>query len=60
MQILTNARKGVYTFKIQGALYHQIGGLMPRDNDKQKFAQIYFYDTNLDKQLQRNMRFFLI
>ena len=40
------------TFKIQGALYHQIGGLMPRDNDKQKFAQIYFYDTNLDKQFK--------
>ena len=49
---LANAREGVYTFRIQGGLYHQVGGLMP-NNDKPKFAQIYFYDTNLDNQLQR-------
>ena len=28
---LANAREGVYTFRIQGALYHQIGGLLPKD-----------------------------
>jgi hypothetical protein len=51
---LANAREGVYTFRIQGALYHRIGGLMPRDeNSEPSFAQIYFYDTDLDKQLQR-------
>src|SRR5581483_6410522 len=26
---LVNAKEGVYTFKIQGDLYHQIGGLIP-------------------------------
>jgi len=32
---LANACDGVYTFRIQGALYHQIGGLMPRDINQQ-------------------------
>ncbi|CAI2199767.1 11353_t:CDS:1, partial [Funneliformis geosporum] len=51
---LANAKKEVYTFRIQGALYHQIGGLMPRYNDeKPSFAQVYFFDSNLDNQLQR-------
>ena len=46
---LANAQKGVYTFRIQGELYHQIGGLMPiNDCQKPKFAQIYFYDTDLN------------
>ncbi|CAI2190137.1 18133_t:CDS:1, partial [Funneliformis geosporum] len=31
---LANAKEGVYTFRIQGELYHQIGDLMPKDNDK--------------------------
>ncbi|CAI2191971.1 9643_t:CDS:1, partial [Funneliformis geosporum] len=40
-------------------LYHQIGGLMPRDNNKKlTFAQIYFYNSNLDSQLQRRQEIF--
>ena len=36
---LANAREGVYTYRIQGGLYHQIGGLMPRQtNDNSTFA----------------------
>ena len=51
---LANAREGVYTFRIQGALYHRIGGLMPIDQyHEPAFAQIYFYDTDLNYQLQR-------
>src|ERR1044072_4271951 len=50
---LASAKSGVYTFQLQGALYHQIGGLEPRvDRNTPKFAQIYFHDTDLDKQLQ--------
>ncbi|CAI2195237.1 9965_t:CDS:1, partial [Funneliformis geosporum] len=56
---LANAKKGVYTFRIQGALYHQIGDLILRYNDdKPLFAQIYFYDSNLDNQLQRRQEMF--
>src|ERR1044072_8217289 len=50
---LASAKSGVYTFQLQGALYHQIGELEPRVNrNTPKFAQIYFHDTDLDKQLQ--------
>lgn len=46
---LANAWDGVYIFRIQGALYYRIGGLMPKnDNQQPSFAQIYFYDTNLE------------
>ena len=37
--------KGVYTFKIQGAVYHNLGPLLPTNKDP-SFAQIYFYDTD--------------
>ena len=56
---LANAKRGVYTYRIQGELYHQIGGLMPKDDDKEPtFAQIYFYDANLDNQLQKRKEVF--
>jgi len=32
---------------------------MPKDDDKLAFAQIYFYDTDLDKQLQRRQEIFI-
>ena len=31
-QELANAKEGVYTFRIQGALYHRIGGLKPKED----------------------------
>ena len=54
---LANAKEGVYTYKIHGALYHQIGGLIPND-DKPKFAQIYFHDSSLQYQLERRKELF--
>ena len=58
-QELANAKEGVYTFRIQGALYHRIGGLKPKeDTTLPAFAQIYFYDTNMNKQLQRRQEIF--
>jgi len=51
---LADGRGGAYTFRLHGAMYHAIGGLMPKDDyHEPTFAQIYFYDTDLDKQLQR-------
>ena len=51
---LADETHGIYTFKIQGAMYHQISGLMPKEIGlKPGFSQIYFYDTDLDAQLQR-------
>lgn len=37
------------TFKIQGQIYHQIGSLLPTENDDEKYLQIYFIgDDNLE------------
>src|SRR6185295_11504506 len=51
---LADAREGNYTYRIQGQHYHQIGSLMPSDESQPpKFAQIYFYDSNIDNQIRR-------
>ncbi|PKY62812.1 hypothetical protein RhiirA4_489984, partial [Rhizophagus irregularis] len=42
----------------EGALYHRIGGLMPKENYPPAFAQIYFYDSNMDNQLKRRQEIF--
>ncbi|CAG8474542.1 15151_t:CDS:2 [Funneliformis caledonium] len=50
----------IYIFKIQNELYHQIGGLMLKDNDqKLTFTQNYFYDLNMNNQFQRRQKIFL-
>ena len=38
---LANARRGVYTFRIQGVVHHYIGQLTPREGQDPSFAQIY-------------------
>src|SRR5436190_19564837 len=38
--------QGVYTFRIQGELYHLMGSLLPADGQDPAFAQIYIYDSN--------------
>lgn len=43
---VANGRGGAYSFRIHGSVYHQIGGLLPRQEGEQPaFAQIYFHDT---------------
>ena len=49
----SNQRQGRYSFSIQGSLYHRIGPLLPDENCNPEFAQIYFVDTNFDKQVDR-------
>ncbi|CAB4429765.1 unnamed protein product [Rhizophagus irregularis] len=43
---------------INGALYHRIGGLMLKENYPPAFAQIYFYDSNMDNQFKRRQEIF--
>lgn len=38
--------KGPYTFRIHGQNYHLIGSLLPEENTKPKYAQLYIYDTS--------------
>src|SRR5436309_544061 len=36
---------GVYTFRIQGALHHSMGSLLPPPDERPRFAQVYMFDT---------------
>ncbi|XP_049378107.1 uncharacterized protein LOC125842861 [Solanum stenotomum] len=42
---LASSRKGVYSFKAQGQIYHDLPSLIP-NNDKPRYFQLYFYDTD--------------
>jgi hypothetical protein len=41
-----------YCFSIQGSLYHHIGSLVPEEGINPQYAQIYFFDTDFNKQLE--------
>ncbi|GJV57128.1 uncharacterized protein Tco_1458133, partial [Tanacetum coccineum] len=41
---LTKRNNGVYTFRVQGQVYHFINDLVP-ENDNAKNLQLYFHDT---------------
>lgn len=40
---LANSSSGVYTFRVNGGIYHQIDQLVPRDGQP-RYLQLYFYD----------------
>ena len=42
---------GVYTFRIQGALHHSMGSLLPPPSERPRFVQVYLYDS-AEEQLQ--------
>ncbi|GKE39297.1 hypothetical protein Tco_1462702 [Tanacetum coccineum] len=41
-----NIGRGVYTFRINGKNYHQIGSLLPAPGFQPRYAQLYFFNTN--------------
>ncbi|XP_078440852.1 uncharacterized protein LOC144710886 [Wolffia australiana] len=54
---LADNSAGVYTFRIQGVVYHQISkALLPLLGHSSSFAQIYIYDT--DYQIERRNSIF--
>ncbi|CAG8589826.1 26421_t:CDS:10, partial [Dentiscutata erythropus] len=42
----TLANNGVYTFRVQGSVYHRIGLFLPSDNNSLQYLQLYIYDTD--------------
>ncbi|KAL5565200.1 hypothetical protein UlMin_028364 [Ulmus minor] len=46
--------KGVYTFHVQGQIYHYINELVPMDN-KPSYLQLYLYDTEHELQNRLNI-----
>ena len=55
---LDSIQQGPYCFSIQGSIYHRIGSLMPNEGCNPQYAQIYFFDTDFDKQLDRRLSIF--
>jgi len=39
-------RSGPSSFRIHGALHHQMGGLMPPEGQRPAYAQLYIYDAD--------------
>ncbi|KAI5399296.1 hypothetical protein KIW84_064602 [Lathyrus oleraceus] len=52
-KILASGR-GIYTFRAQGAFYHNIGGFYPNEGVRPRFLQLYIYDT--DNELHNRMQ----
>lgn len=42
---LATRNRGIYTFRVQGQLYHFMDQLIPPNNEKPKNLQLYFFDT---------------
>ncbi|GJV34720.1 ATP-dependent DNA helicase PIF1-like protein [Tanacetum coccineum] len=40
-----NTGRALYTFRISGQIYHQMGSLIPNEGTQPKFAQLYFFYT---------------
>ena len=52
---LATNTNGIYTFRVQGQIYHFIDDLLPR-NEGPKYLQLYFYDT--EHAIENRSRFF--
>lgn len=44
---LVQRNDGIYTFRVQGQLYHFMDNLIPPENEKPKNLQLYFFDTEM-------------
>lgn len=50
---LCKRNKGIYTFRIQGQIYHYLNELLPMDSNP-SYLQLYFYDT--ENELHHRMK----
>ena len=53
---ISNARRGVYTFRIQGVVHHYIGQLTPREGEAPSFAQIYIHDGTAEGEIENRLK----
>ena len=53
---LANARRGVYTFRIQGVIHHYIGSFLPCCNEPPSFAQIFIHDGTPEAEVENRKR----
>jgi hypothetical protein len=50
---LFKSYRGIYTFRVQGQIYHYVNQLMPQNN-MPHYMQLYFYDT--DNEIQNRIK----
>ena len=46
---------GVYTYRICGTVHHKIGDLLPRNNHKPAFSQIYIFDAKEQFEIRKSL-----
>lgn len=53
---LTTGTSGIYTFCVHGSIYHSIGSLLPNENCRSRYMQMWIVDTDHDinNRLQEN------
>ncbi|XP_073046401.1 uncharacterized protein [Primulina eburnea] len=53
---LTTGTHGIYTFRAQGSIYHSIGSLLPNENCRPRYMQMWIVDTDhdIDNRLHEN------
>ncbi|XP_073036918.1 uncharacterized protein [Primulina eburnea] len=53
---LTSGTHGIYTFRAQGSIYHSIGSLLPNENCRTRYMQMWIVDTDhdIDNRLNEN------
>ena len=58
MDITVNDGHGPWVYKVQGAMHHFIGSLLPTGNTTPCFAQLYFYEpaTALENRLRHHQQ----
>jgi hypothetical protein len=57
-RLLGSEHRGPYYFSIQGSLYHRLGSLIPAEGSDPQYVQIYFFDSDFNKQLDRRASIF--
>jgi len=52
---LSNNKSGAFTYRINGAIHHCIGDLIPQDKSNPKFSQIYIFDQALQTDFRKKI-----
>ena len=52
---LMSQTNGVYTYRICGTVHHKIGDLLPRNNHKPAFSQIYIFDAKEQFEIRKSL-----
>jgi hypothetical protein len=52
---LANMQHGVYTFRVDGCIYHKHGALLPANNETPKHGQIWFVDEDAQENIRASI-----